>query len=203
MSYLPHLRKAFQGGAASYEFENSFEGSGAEGVWTNSGNAPDYDYTGITAGHGSESCQVSGVAAEGFRRATDFSSRDDFYCYFMLYIETWNNFDWNYEISSTGTIRTRVGMRGGSTMRLDVGGSTNDAGGWTTGTWWHVWYEFERNTAGRIYRSSTGTKPGSATMSVGSAPDFQVNRLEFDPDSGSVLVVDRVIVDTTAIGNVS
>lgn len=85
-------------------------------------------------------------------------------------------------------------------------GSTNLE---TAATWFHVWAEWTTANGGSngtlaVYISATGTKPGSPEINItnGDGDYPGIDRIEFKAVGQICFVVDQVLVDNAAIGNV-
>jgi hypothetical protein len=78
----------------------------------------------------------------------------------------------------------------------------------STGSVFHVWFDWTSSTDGtdgvaNLYVSATGTKPGSpdATVNNGDADYPGVDRIQFIALNSIDWVVDRILVDNSAIGS--
>ena len=194
----PLKRPQFVGAAASYDYEETFNGTGYDlGGWTEATATVDEDYTPALEGAASLNCVSGGIAYLAI------TATDNCYVYFQMQIDAWDAFDTFMRFNDSFSTRASVRLNSsGSTWRAIHGTDFDDStSSFSTSTHYHVWVEYEKGTGSdgviRLYVStSAGSKTLEATASAGTSTT-SVDRIYFQGTGTGDIVFDSLKIDLT------
>lgn len=206
---LLHRRKAFREESAgiTYLLSEDFEGTGTPSGWSSSGSV-DFDYATSPAPLvGAQSLSVGN--STGTATTSNFPAQTHPYGFYRYY----------HTAASSANFYCRTGA-GGTTLRWSTtsgGGTTLYCGTVssylglviTPGALNFIWWEYQAGTGsdgiGRIWISSTTTKPGSPTGSItngdATATVVSLRWLNLDVDAADIMIIDSVRVADVEIGS--
>jgi hypothetical protein len=220
ISAINGLSSTIGGGGFAYEFLETFEGSTVDDQsnvgYDNSGwasyqpglaNTPHYA-TSPAPLAGTYSFRAASEELANISRTAGFTASGTFSVYFMMNVPTvWNEAHviWLRNSSDVVVLALHIDATDGKFQigdhQLINTGVTADATGYSLATTYHIWLEYIKGTGangqGKLYISTTSTKPGSPTASfnTGTATTDAAQILVFGGASGTI--IDRLIADGT------
>jgi len=206
----------FSAPSASYEFTETFEGSTLDDQsnngYDNSGwssyqpDGANVPHTSSGALQGTYSFKASNGQYDSISRTAGFTASDTMRAFFMFKASSWGTgASYLMWIRGSGsTVVMQVALS--STGNLDIGSAQNEtlatvSGLSGSGTLYYVWVEYAKgtgsNSGGKVWVSTTTTKPGSpsASFTNGSATVTASEIVVFGGQCQAL--IDRVIVDGT------
>ncbi len=207
---LPNRRNNFQpaavGGGTVYLVAEDFSSLTASNTWTMNA-AQDWLYATAPAPlQGSYSWKTAALAGEAY---TNFTATSDVWMYAQMNISVLADQIDIFQLrdsSGTGQSKLRI-MADGSIRFLHFATTPYTATGIVTaGTTFHIWMHYYKgtgaNSGGELFVSSSGTKPGSANLTItGEGATANVSRVVIMGWSGANYIVDKVRVSTNSIGS--
>lgn len=182
-------------------FDEGFEASGYdEPGWTESGSGTkDKDYaTSPSPLSGSKSLYLTG---NGYiHRALTGSNH---YWRFRFYVETEDTYETLFQFGANYyTNHAQLAFGGAGQIYINVDGNQSAMGSYTVGQEYFAWMELERNTAFRVYLSTTGVKPASPTFEdTTNVPDVDSANLRIGDGTAIELHIDDVQSAASPLGD--
>jgi hypothetical protein len=199
--------ETFEGSTLDDQSNNGYDNSGWGSYQPGAANNPHYA-TSPAPLEGSYSLRTATDDLANVGRTTGYTSSGTFAVYCMVHVPTvWNEAHviWLRNSSAVVVLALHMDATDGKFQigdhQLINNGVTADATGFNLATTYHIWLEYIKGTGangqGKLYVSTTSTKPGSPTASfnTGTATTDAYELLVFGGASGAI--IDRVIADGT------
>lgn len=204
--YQPHRRKAFRTVAGAYLINQNFEGTGYDNgeAWTENG-TPDPNYT-ATVLKGSQSLRVT----SGDYPQIAFAGQTDVYFHCRIRVGATGPNTALQLANAGGTVLAGIKMT--ITVNLDVqlesngGLSAVSAFQGATSTLYYLWIDYHSSGTCVLAMGPNTTRPTvdsvtEAYLTRAGAADTCTKILLYAGGVGSDLIIDNVLISTTAIGN--
>lgn len=193
------------GGAPTYLFQESFEGTGYEnGGWTEDAGTPNEDATNVAA-YGSQSLRIN-TSGQRTHIASAWTAASTSYVFFAIYFTSTTVGDLVIRGENGTTDVWDLERRTDTTLRFHHGTASATTGTFANSQWLYIWVHYTAGSGANgtldAYVSTTTTKPGSPTVSITTGTSTLGHngwlvRLDETLDYN----IDRILVDDVAIGS--